>query len=378
MTESVRKTVVNRRLDHEISRDYLAVGLALVAVSFAAGARPTADWLDRLSGVPNLAFLVHGLSAMAAMVCVAGFVRSLHRSPVRVRTAATLFMVCALVQVGLFLAGGVTDPDFGSTAGNGAASRIYTLIYLTYMVSWIAMFIGSAFGAAQQETGEVKAGVLLAVAGMSIAVVGLAGRLLLTVTGLVFPSLARFWAGIAVVAEAGGVVIFAAGSAFAAATRTLRDRHDRARRVRQHASIEELWRRLEMVRADIVSFGDGEYPDLHQQLVEVLDARLILRPYVSPPLRALIVESAHEHAADSGTADLIAEAAEVRIAADAYRDRNRDVGVDIDVDARPERGSVYADVDDDVAHVAAIADLLTTHAVDAVVQLVRARCDLAR
>src|SRR5204863_421710 len=69
LTESARKTVVSLRVGHELSRDYLAAGLALVALSVAAGAPSTRLWAEHVIGTGNVAFVVGlGAATVAANV----------------------------------------------------------------------------------------------------------------------------------------------------------------------------------------------------------------------------------------------------------------------------------------------------------------------
>src|SRR5207248_6341851 len=99
---------------------------------------------------------------MAAMVCVAGFVRSLDRLQVRVRTVAVTCGICVAAMLALYLAAGRPDPVFGSTGDPHLASRLYSVVYLTYMITWLGRLMRTLWAAGRREEWPLNIGACLA------------------------------------------------------------------------------------------------------------------------------------------------------------------------------------------------------------------------
>ena len=76
VVEAARKTLVNRGSGYALSRHFLTAGIACMALSLAAGAPVTLDWVDRLTGLHNAAVVAQNVLAMLAMVFTAGFLHT--------------------------------------------------------------------------------------------------------------------------------------------------------------------------------------------------------------------------------------------------------------------------------------------------------------
>ncbi|WP_158889005.1 MAB_1171c family putative transporter [Amycolatopsis anabasis] len=371
IVESVRKSIVNRAVAHEISRDYVAVGLAVISLSLVAGAPATMSWCDEVTGMFNLAFLLHGVAAMAAMVCVAGFLRSVERLHVRVRTAAGLFAVCTVALVVLYLARGTTDPDFGASSDHHAASIAYNLIYLVYMCAWLVLFIRGSWFSTRREERVVQFGVFLAAVGMAFGLLGLGWKIALTVHGILDPGHILRDTRISLISQAIGVVLFAAGSVFAAAVRRLHDRRDR----RRNAAVTKLWCMLEPVRNESAILSDDECPDLRRQVVEIFDGILVLRRYIPSEVGDVAAEFAQALKLDHGSTKLLLGAAELRVALEYYQEGVTFPQVGNDVDARPQSSTVRADEDDEIASLARLVSWMASEVVEEIVRVVRSMRD---
>ena len=294
LVESARKIVVSPRVGREISCCYLAAGLALVASSMAVGAPATRLWAERAIGAGNVAFVIDAILTMAAMVCVAGFLRSLDRLRMRVRIAAAVFLACTSVFLTVYVVSGTTDPAFGLMSDPCSASRLCSLIYLGYVITWLVLMAEALWTVGCMEEWPLSIGAFLAGAGIGIGILGFAWKVLVAL-GLSSPAYVAAGTLVTSVGEACGLFLFVLGSVFAAAMQHAHDRAKRVRRARQVAAVEQLWRLLEPVRVDAVHLRGEDAPDLQQQIVEIFDAHVMLRRFVNPVTAARAIPVARDH-----------------------------------------------------------------------------------
>lgn len=339
--ESVRKLMVNRFLAHELSRDYLAAGLTFLGISLIAGAPSTMRWSDAHAGLLNIAFLVHCLMAMAAMVCVAGFLRTVDAAVFRVRTAVGLFVCCVSALNLLYLLFGRSDPAFGASGNHHPASVAFTLIYLTYMVTWVLLFIRGAWQISRGKEVVVQLGIFLAALGMTVGLVGLLWKTVTLIESLVRPPGQWQITGFALTAEAVSAALFSAGSAFAAAVRKVHDRRDRLRA----EAVRSLWTHLQPVWSRSGFLGSEDAPAFRRQIVQVFDAWLILRSYVDLALRQTIANEIARRGLRARRAARVTAAAELRIALEAFERGAEVPPVGRGVDPAPQRSSMTTDED---------------------------------
>ncbi|SEF36876.1 hypothetical protein SAMN05421837_111297 [Amycolatopsis pretoriensis] len=284
VTESARKALVNRGFGYTLSRHFLTAGIACMAMSLAAGDPMTLDWADQLTGLHNVAIVVHNLLAMLAMVFTAAFLHTLGQLRLPMPGVVTIFVACAAAMVTLYVLAGAHTSFFGSPQNPTLPSQLYSAIYLTYMVGWLAALLLGLTVVAMGEVAGVRGGVILAQLGVAVSLVGLSWRLGVVLHLLFDPHHPPRGTHFAVFTDGVGLVLFIAGSVFAAATRRIFDRRDQRRTQRQEAAIERLWRRVRILlvhrrRPPLTSI---------QQMVEIEDALLIVDQLIDSSTRSAI------------------------------------------------------------------------------------------
>ncbi|WP_158892578.1 MAB_1171c family putative transporter [Amycolatopsis anabasis] len=359
VAESVRKAVTNRGLRAELARSYVAAGLGAFGLALAAGAPATMRLSDGLFGVLNIAFLLNGLLAMLAMLCVAGFLRSMSAVKLRLRGAAAVLAVAAAAMVTLYLVDGTTRPEFGSSADHHLTSHAYNLIYLTYMTVWLYLFVRKVRAIARRAERVIRWGLWIAVAGMLVGLAGLAWKLVLTVEDLIAPDAGLRPSAVSLTLAAIGTVLFAAGSAFAALARHLLERRDQMLSRRTHHAIEYLWHAVQPARPpELRDRHEGTPPDLDHQAIRIRDAQLTLRPYIPTGIRELALQDARLRGMKPRDRAMFVEAVELGSALDAFDEGYRYASGDGDVDARPDSSGLAAPAEDDIAWLAQLSRLL--------------------
>ncbi|MEU6643092.1 MAB_1171c family putative transporter [Saccharomonospora sp. NPDC046836] len=361
--EAIRKAIVNQRLGHEFSRFWMALGLALIAVSLVVGAPATIRWSDQHMGVRNLGILVHSVTAMAAMVCVVAFLRTVEQTTIRLRTVLSVFATCIGVLVVLYLLHGKTDHAFAVSDNHHPASVAFSVLYLVYMISCLVLFVRGVWRGSRGEDRVVQFGVFLAALGVGVGLLGLVWKLAAVLTSVAGYQFLLFGRAFPYIAQIIGAALFAAGSVFAAAVRRLHDRrhHDRAREVTR------LWHVLEPVRVETTVLRGTGQPGLRQQVVEIQDARLFLRAHIHPNLRRLITEVSHARNVRGRRALAVAVAAELRGALLAFQEGIAAPPAYTKVDARPQHTTLVADDDNELAWLADISRAMHHPAVEEVV-----------
>jgi hypothetical protein len=284
VAESARKALVNRGVGYTLSRHLLTAGIACMALSLAAGDPMTLDWADHLTGLHNVAIVVHNVLAMLAMVFTAGFLHTLGQLRIPMPAVAAIFVLCAAAMVTLYVLAGAHTSWFGSPRNPTLPSQLYSAIYLAYMVGWLALLLLGLTVVALGEVAGVRGGVVLAQLGVAVSLGGLSWRLGVVLRLLIDPHHPPRDTHFAVFTDAAGLALFVIGSLFAAATRTLFDWLDRRRTRRQEAAIEHLWRRARILLAD----RHRPPLTLTQQLVEIEDALLIVDQLIDPSTRRAI------------------------------------------------------------------------------------------
>ncbi|WIV60625.1 hypothetical protein [Amycolatopsis nalaikhensis] len=284
VTESARKALVNRGFGYTLSRHFLTAGIACMALSLAAGDPMTLDWADQLTGLHNVAIVVHNALAMLAMVFTAGFLHTLGQLRLPMPAVTAIFLTCAAAMVTLYVLAGAHTSFFGAPQNPTWPSQLYSTIYLTYMVGWLAALLLGLTVVAVGEVAGVNGGVTLAQLGVAVSLVGLSWRLGVVLRLLFDPHHPPRGTHFAVFTDGVGLVLFIAGSVFAAATRRMFDRRDQRRTQRQEAAIEQLWRR---VRILLVQRRRPPLTSI-QQMVEIEDALLIVDQLIDSSTRSAI------------------------------------------------------------------------------------------
>ncbi|MGW5745048.1 hypothetical protein [Amycolatopsis sp. NPDC003861] len=282
--EAVRKAVVNRGSGYALSRHFLTAGIACMALSLAAGAPVTLDWVDELTGLHNTAVVAQNVLAMLAMVFTAGFLHTLGQLRLPMPAVITIFVVCAAAMITLYTLAGARTSFFASPRNPTWPSQLYSAIYLGYLVGWLAMLLLGLTVVARGEVAGVRGGVAFAQLGVAVSLVGLSWRLGVALRLLVDPHHPPRGTHFGVFTDGAGLMFFVAGSLFAAATRRLFDWLDRRRTQRRDAAIERLWKRVRVLLAH------RRPPPLSfiQKLVEIEDALLIVEQLVDERIRRAI------------------------------------------------------------------------------------------
>jgi hypothetical protein len=268
------------------------------------------DWADQVTGLHNAAVVVQNVLAMLAMVCTAGFLHTLGRLRLPMPAVVTIFVVCAATMVTLYVLAGAHTSFFASTRNPTWPSQLYSAIYLSYMVGWLALLLLGLTVVARGEMAGVRGGVALAQLGVAVALVGLSWRLGVVLRLLVEPHHPPRGTHFAVFADAAGLVLFVAGSLFAAATRRLFDWLDRRRTTRRDVAIERLWTRLRV----LLAHRSRPPLTLTQKLVEIEDALLIVDQLIDDETRCAIRDHLRDLARYVSVAAPTATAVEIEIA----------------------------------------------------------------
>lgn len=308
--EAARKALVNRGAGYALSRHFLTAGIACMALSLAAGDPMTLDWADHLTGLHNAAIVVHNVLAMLAMVFTAGFLHTLGQLRLPMPAVVTMFGVCAAAMVTLYVLAGAHTSFFASPRNPTWPSQLYSAIYLAYMVGWLALLLLGLTVVARGEVAGVRGGVALAQLGVAVSLVGLSWRLGVVLRLLAEPHHPPRGAHFAVFTDVAGLVLFVAGSLFAAATRRLFDWLDRRRAQRRDAAIERLWKRLRV----LLAHRRRTPLTLTQKLVEIEDALLIVEQLIDDQTRRAIRDHLRDLALYVYVADPTAIAVEIEIA----------------------------------------------------------------
>ncbi|MET8848633.1 hypothetical protein [Amycolatopsis sp. NPDC004625] len=284
VAESARKVLVNRGVGYTLSRHLLTAGIASMALSMAAGNPMTLDWADHLTGLHNVAIVVHHLLAMLAMVFSAAFLHTLGQLRLPMPGVVTIFLTCATAMVTLYVLAGAHTPWFASPKNPAPPSQLYSAIYLGYVIGWLALLLLGLTVVARGEVTAVRGGVALAQLGIAVSLVGLCWRFGGALRLLADPDHLPRGSHFGVFTDAAGLLLFVLGSLFAAATRSVFDRRDRRRSARQDAAIERLWRQARILLAS------RRRPPLSQaqQRVEIEDGLLILDQMIDPATRCAI------------------------------------------------------------------------------------------
>ncbi|GLY43030.1 hypothetical protein Amsp01_090530 [Amycolatopsis sp. NBRC 101858] len=310
VAEAARKTLVNRGVGYALSRHFLTAGIACMALSLAAGDPMTLDWVDRLTGLHNAGIVAHNLLAMLAMVCTAGFLHTLGQLRLPMPAVVTIFTVCAAVMITLYVLAGAHTSWFGSPRNPTLPSQLYSAIYLTYMVGWLALLLLGLTVVALGEVAGVRGGVVLAQLGVAVSLGGLAWRLGVVLRLLVDPRHSPHGTHFAIFTDAAGLALFVVGSLFAAATRTLFERLDQRRRTRQEAAVEHLWRRARI----LLAHRSRPPLTLTKQLVEIEDALLIVDRLIDLHTQRRIRADLRELGHDGDDIEPAAAAVEIEVA----------------------------------------------------------------
>ncbi len=277
LVEAVRKALVNRGSGYALSRHFLTAGIACMALSLAAGAPVTLDWADRLTGLHNAAVVAQNLLAMLAMVFTAAFLHTLGQLRLPMPAVVAIFAGCATAMVTLYVLAGAHTSFFASPRNPTWPSQLYSAIYLSYLVGWLALLLLGLTVVARGEVAGVRGGVALAQLGVAVSLVGLSWRLGVVLRLLVDPHHPPRGTHFGMFTDGAGLVLFVAGSLFAAATRRLFDWLDR----RRDAAIERLWKHLRV----LLAHRRPPPLTLTQKLVEIEDALLIVEQLVDDRIR---------------------------------------------------------------------------------------------
>lgn len=311
VAESARKMLVNRGVGYTLSRHFLTAGIACMALSMAAGDPLTLDWADYVTGLHNVAIVVHHVLGMLAMVFVAAFLHTLGQLRLPMPGVVTFFVVCAAAMVTLYVLAGAHTSFFASPRNPTLPSQLYSAIYLGYMVGWLALLLLGLTVVAMGEVAGVRGGVALAQLGISVSLVGLCWRLGGALRLLADPGHLPRGSHFGVFTDAAGLLLFILGSLFAAATRRMFDRRDRRRKQRQDAAIERLWLRTRLLLASRRPSPLTQ----PQKLVDIEDALLIVDQLIDAATRYAIRQDLQDLALIYGLdIEPMATAVEIEIA----------------------------------------------------------------
>lgn len=342
------------------SRIAVCGALALLGSTFTASTPAVWSWLDRITGVANLAALWAHLCVVAfsgtVQLLVLWWVNPPEVARRRARARLALLAVAAVALVVLFLAAGPTEPhttDFVATYAERPVFAAYLIVYLSAFaigmvdvvrLCWpYAHVAGRSWLRRGLRTTAIGAACGLLYAGVRVA----------DVIGAQAGADIRRWEPLAPPAASLGALLVILGLTMPAWGPRLSQFRGWVRRRRQYRQLQPLWSDLHRLMPQIALDPPVATPlsnldrRLYRRVIELYDGSLALRPYLD--------EAAASRAGRIGTRlglrsdDLAAvmEAARLRGAVRAYahgapRAAGDEDGDDEPAPGRPDEGTDLA------------------------------------
>lgn len=323
------------------ARHAVTSAFALLALTFTVSTPGVWTFADRLTGVNNIAALV-------AHLCVVGFSTTIQvlllwwtnpAGVARRRTRNRLLVLApvTVVLLWLFVSAGPTESrntDFIATYGGRPHFAIYLLTYLAAFSAGLSDIIRICWPYARLVgPGWLGRGLRTTAAGAAVGLVYCTARAL-DVIGVVAGWDVRRWEGVIPLSSSGGALLVIAGLTMSAWGPRLSTAAGTARRIRLLRQLRPLWVALCAAVPAVHLSADRRSPwrlaeRLHRRVIEIYDARLALRPYLSEAVGDRARRRAEADGLGGDDVAAVVEAAKLRAALAAMRDDVRP--------GRPER-----------------------------------------
>jgi hypothetical protein len=281
------------RRGRDPSRVAVCGALALLGSTFTVSTPAVWSWLDRTTGVENLAALWANLSVVAfsgtVQLLVLWWVNPPEVARRQARLRLAFLAVTAVALVVLFLAAGPTEPhttDFVATYAGRPVFAAYLLVYLSAFalgmvdvvrLCWpYARLAGRSWLRRGLRTTAVGAGCGLVYAAVRVA----------DVIGAQAGADVKRWEPIAPPAASLGALLVILGLTMPAWGPRLSEFRGWVRRRRQYRQLQPLWSDLHRLMPQIALEPPAGTPlsnldrQLYRRVIELYDGSLALRPYL--------------------------------------------------------------------------------------------------
>ncbi|GAA4146246.1 hypothetical protein GCM10022251_07670 [Phytohabitans flavus] len=348
------------------SRVAVCAALALLGSTFTVSTPAVWGWLDRITGVANLAALWAHLSVVAfsgtVQLLVLWWVYPAEAARKRTRTRLAFLVVTGVALVVLFLAAGPTEPrttDFVATYAGHPIFAAYLLVYLSAFALGMVDVVGLCWPYARVAGRSwLRRGLRTTAVGAASGLVYSAVRVADVIGAQVGADIRR-WEPIAPPAASLGALLVILGLTMPAWGPRLSEFRGWLRRRRQYRQLQPLWSDLHRLMPQIALEPPVAAPlsnldrRLYRRVIELYDGSLALRPYLD--------EAAANRAGRIGTRlgmradDLAAvmEAARLRGAVRAYGHGAPQPAVE--EDAMPARLDEGTDLAEEVARLVRVS-----------------------
>ncbi|WDZ86175.1 MAB_1171c family putative transporter [Micromonospora cathayae] len=311
------------------ARHAVTSSFALLGLTFTVSTPAVWVLADRVTGIDNVAALI-------AHLCVVGFSTTLQvlllwwTNPAetarpRSRNRLVTFGAVAVVLTVLFVGIGPTDThdtDFVVAYAHRPQLAGYLLMYLVAFSAGLIDIIRICWPYARLVgPGWLRRGLRTTAVGAMIGLVYTAARVLdvLTAVGWNPPR----WEGIVPIAASTGALLVIVGLTLPALGPKLDTTAGTAHRIRLLHQLRPLWAALCAAVPAVRLTHDRRWwrpaDRLHRRVIEIYDARLVLRPYLSEAVGDQARRRAEEHGLGGDDLAAVVEAAKLRAALAALR-----------------------------------------------------------
>jgi hypothetical protein len=343
----------------------VCVALALLASTFTVSSPAVWRWLDRVTGVPNIA-------ALWAHLCVVGFsgtvqllllwwVNPAGEAGRRARVRLAFLATAAVAMVVLFLASGPTEPRAGEFVATYVSRPVFAVYILVYLVAFglglidvvrlcwpYARVSGRSWLRRGLRTTAIGAMVGLVYCGIRIS----------SVIGAQAGADPRRWEPIAPVASCLGAFLVILGLTMPAWGPRLSQVRGWVRRRQQYRQLQPLWVDLHRLMPEIALEPPVAAPlgtldrRLYRRVIELYDGWLALRPYLDEAAAGRARRLGTQVGLREEELAAVVDAARLRGAVRAYARGARGPG---ETEAAPDRPDEAADLAGEVARLVQVS-----------------------
>ncbi|GAA4695470.1 MAB_1171c family putative transporter [Phytohabitans rumicis] len=340
--------------------------LALLGSTFTVSTPAVWSWLDRTTGVANLAALwahlsVVGFSATVQLL-VLWWVNPTDLARRRTRARLAFLAVAAATMVVLFLAAGPTEPhatDFVATYVHRPHFAAYLLVYLAAFGLGLVDVVRLCWPYANMAGRSwLRRGLRTTAAGSVVGLVYCAVRVA-DVIGAQLDVDIRRWEWLAPIAASLGALLVILGLTMPAWGPRLSHIRGWLRRRRQYRQLQPLWSDLHRLMPQIALEPPVATPlrtldrRLYRRVIELYDGSLALRPYLDEAAAGRAERIGARLGLRPDELSAVMEAARLRGAVRAYAHGEPVApGADEATPARPDEG---ADLSEEVARLVRVS-----------------------
>lgn len=271
----------------------VCAALALLGSTFTMSTPAVWRWLDRVTGVPNLAALWAHLSVVGfsgtVQLLLLWWVNPPGEAGRRSRLRLAFLATAAVAMVALFLAAGPTEPRVGEFVATYLSRPVFAVYILVYLAAFglglidvvrLCLPYATLSGRSWLRRG-LRATAVGAMFGLVYCAVRIAG-----VIGARVGADPRRWEWIAPIAASIGALLVILGLTMPAWGPKLSQVRGWVRRRQQYRQLQPLWVDLHRLMPEIVLEPPVAVPlstldrRLYRRVIELYDGWLALRPYL--------------------------------------------------------------------------------------------------